>query len=74
MDDKNHLYVWDEWDGRLFWARDKEIDELDTLEDEVLFVVGGLGCLEVEPVCRTHHPADDPDLARIRETFPKYRI
>lgn len=71
---KGRFYVWNEWSGRLFWVRHKEIEELDSLEDKVNFVLCRLGGLEVEPVFHTYHPADDPKLPEMRETLPKHRI
>jgi hypothetical protein len=74
MDSKDRFYVWRECDGPLYWVRHAEIEELASVEDKVDFILGGLGCLEVEPVCRSKHPADGPDLKTLREIFPKYRI
>jgi hypothetical protein len=74
MDSKDRFYVWSECDGPLYWVRHAEIEELASVEDKVDFILGGLGCLEVEPVCRSKHPADGPDLKTLREIFPKYRI
>ena len=73
-DNKDRYYVWNEFDGRLFWVRHAELEEMTGLEDKVDFVLCGLGALEVEPVYRDKHPAEDPELATIRATFPKYRI
>jgi hypothetical protein len=73
-DKKDRFYVWDEWDGRLLWVRHVELEELETLEEKVDFVLDGLGCFEVEPVYRTKHPTDNPDLETLRNTYPKHRI
>jgi hypothetical protein len=73
MDEQKRFYVWKEWDGRLLWVRHVEMEELDDLQEKVEFVLYGLGCLEVEPVYRTKHPADDPNLETLRNTFPKRR-
>jgi hypothetical protein len=56
-------------------VRHAEIEALESMEDKVDFILCGLGALEVEPVYRNmRHPADDPELASVRETYPKYRI
>jgi hypothetical protein len=51
-DDKDRFYLWSEFDGYLFWVRDIEIEELKTLDENIEFIIGSLGCLEVEPVYR----------------------
>jgi hypothetical protein len=38
-DDKDRIYVRNEMDGRLFWVRHKEIEELESVEDKVDFVI-----------------------------------
>jgi len=30
-DSQNRFYLWDEWDGRLFWVSDPDVNELPTL-------------------------------------------
>jgi hypothetical protein len=72
MDGQDRFYVWSECDGPLYWVRRVEIEELATLQDKVEFILGGLGGLEVELVYRTKHPAEDPELNTLTETFPKY--
>jgi len=73
-DKQRRCYVWDEWDGCLLWVRHVELETLETWEEKVDFILGGLDCLEVEPVYRDKHPADDPDLEKLRNTFPQHRI
>ncbi|KAF2833280.1 hypothetical protein CC86DRAFT_461683 [Ophiobolus disseminans] len=73
-DEQDHFYVWDE-DSLLFWVKDEEIEKPMSLEDKVDFVLCGLGCLEVEPVYRNHHPTEDSaNLKEIREKISSYRI
>jgi len=55
-------------------VRHVELETLETWEEKVDFILGGLDCLEVEPVYRDKHPADDPDLEKLRNTFPQHRI
>jgi len=73
-DKQSRLYVWDE-DGYLFWVKDEELESLMSVEEKVDFVLCGLGCLEVEPVYRDYHPAEDyANLKEMREKVSRYRI
>jgi hypothetical protein len=73
-DAKKRFYVLDEWDGRLFWVRHKEIEYFSIIEEQVDFVIGGLGGLEVEPVSCTRHPAESSNLETLRRSRPRYLL
>jgi hypothetical protein len=68
------MYIWDE-DGYLTWVKDEEFESITSMEDKVEFVLCRLGCLEVEPAHRDHHPAEDiNNLKEIRERISRFRI
>lgn len=73
-DKKGRFYIWDE-DGHLLWVKSKKIEELASNEDKIEFVICSLGCLDVEPVYRDYHPAEDyVNLEEMRAKRSKYRL
>lgn len=71
-DDKGRMYIWDE-DGYMVWAKDEELEGMTDVEEKVEWVLSELWGLEVEPVWRDYHPAEDTDnLKEMREGVSRY--
>ena len=57
-DDKDRFYLYDEYEGFLQWVKSKELEEMDTYQEMVNWILCELGDLETEPVYPDRHPAD----------------
>jgi hypothetical protein len=71
---KDRFYIWDEWDGRLFWIKDAELENLANIEEKLEWILCELGGLEVEVIYRDCHPAGQPNLGTIGEEISRYGI
>jgi len=58
VDSKDRFYMYEEWDGFLYWVKSKELEELVTYQEKVNWILCELGDLETEPVFQDRHPAD----------------
>lgn len=54
--------------------RHADVDEMTSLDDKMEFIISGTGCLEVEPVYDTKHPADGANLDELRKAIPHHII
>jgi hypothetical protein len=57
-DEQDRFYVYEEWDGFLYWVKAEELGDFNTYEEKVRWILCELGTLETEPVFRGKHPAD----------------
>jgi len=57
-DDQDRFYMYEEWDSFLYWVHSEELEELDTYQAKVDWILCELGGLDMKPVFRGKHPAD----------------
>lgn len=57
-DSKGRFYLYEEWDGFLYWVKSRELEYMDTDVQKVDYIVCAIGDLDTERVFRGNHPAD----------------
>lgn len=50
--------MYEEWDAFLHWVKSTELEELESHQEKVDWILCQLGGLETEPVFQDRHPAD----------------